>query len=501
MAQNEEPAIYSLPDELLLQITDSLRARTSAEQLQHLAKLCLVSKKLLPIAQEQLYTASILPISCGCHPKVSSAVQFLRTLLDRPDLAPKVKALRFSIVRRRIGKLYSSKGFNLTPIRDKCFAKLGEFGYDSRHPWWTCLHNDLESAYGGVLLSILPNLDRLDFAAKDHHRGYPTLEPISAFFGTAIPPRIVVHALARVQSFVAADLTFVRDVGFEHLRVLDLKRVDIGTVLRLNGPDTLRGATQLEEMSLGVSVLFLDEEYLVDMQVALGDVFAALGCKNLTRLDIVLGNDGYSLMGVEREFRVDYFMRQLKFVSSNLRILTLDLDPHEASDEWLWFFRQISTPMESCKFPKLERMKIPQGFLFQDEPISGNGIIPSLLPPTLRRIDVVAPDGEIVHWANLLVSGQRPPNLTTVCLHCREGINVSKAGFSRQVSVVWKDLEDVGIESLICDTSGEENSLSQLYDLDPEPESSEDWGNDIEDDDSDTSGADDLPELEEVIRA
>jgi hypothetical protein len=501
MGATKMPAIYNLPDELLLQTTDYLRAHQSAEQLRHLRQLCLVSKKLLPIAQEQLYAGAILPISCGCHPKVSAAVQLLRTLLDRADLAPKVKALRFSIVRRAIGTLYEEQGFAIEKVREKCFTKLSKLGYDAGHPWRAALENDLESAYGGVLLSLLPNLEKLDFAAKDHHRGFPTVEPTSAFFGTSAPPEATVRALAKIQNFVAADLSFLRDMAFANLKVMDLKRIDIGTVLRLNGPNTLRGATQLEDLSLGVSIQFLDEDYLRDMQVCLGDVFAALGCKKLARLDIMLGNDAYSL-GAERDFRVNYFMSQLDLVSSTLRTLEVDLDPHEDGEEWTWFLSQVTKPIESLeKFPELRRLKMPQEFLFLDD----TGILPGNLPHTIQRVDVVAPDQDIYAWAIRFTDpAVHLPNFKTLCLQCRNGLNRSKSGFSERVSSLWVILEAHGIDSYACNIAdGEESSLTRLYSLDPETDSDEDSDEDAdeweeEDEESEDSEDDDLPPLEDI---
>jgi hypothetical protein len=163
-----------------------------------------------------------------------------------------------------------------------------------------------------------------------------------------------------------------------------LKRIDIGTVLRLNGPNTLRGASQLKELSLGVSIQFLDEDYLRDMQVCFTDVFDALGCKKLTRLNIMLGNDAYS-MGAERDFRIDYFISQLDLVSSTLHVLEIDLDPHEDGDEWSWFLGQCTKPLKSLKkFPKLQRLKLPQEFLFSHA-LDNDGISPARFPRTLQR--------------------------------------------------------------------------------------------------------------------
>ena len=97
-----------LPEELLLQVASYLPDSAAPR---HLKNLCLTSRKLRPIGQEALHTTARLAISCGCHPKVNALVKLLRTVLDRPDLAGKVKTLRFRAVRKQIMQLYAEQGF------------------------------------------------------------------------------------------------------------------------------------------------------------------------------------------------------------------------------------------------------------------------------------------------------------------------------------------------------------------------------------------------------
>jgi hypothetical protein len=504
MAPSGAPALYKLPDELLLQVTDHLRAYTSTKQLQHLCKLCLVSKRLVPIAQEQLYANAVLHISCGCHPNVNAAIQLLRTLLDRPDLASKIEGLRFCVVRRSIKTLYESKGFDLSKLRDKCFAMLSELGYTSEHPWWAALQHDVESAYAGVLLSLLPKLQTLDLTAKDHHRTFPTMDPVSAFFGTSTPPAQTRNALATVHKFVGSDFAFLRDMPFKNLRVVNLRRIDIGTVLRLNGPNTLPGATQLEDLSLGVSIQFLDEDYSNSMQVSLGDVFAALGCKKISRLSITLSCiDTYTSLGVERDFRTNHFMSQLHGVASTLRTLEIDLDHHEDSEEWHWLLSQITKTVQSLEeFSQLQRLMIPMDFVTADHSGS-HGILPENLPRTIQRLNVVAPGADIIAWANILSGSDDDvdlPDFRTICLQCRDNVNMSKTDFTEDVESVWWDLKELRkMKIFVCDIAdGEETDLAKLYetqndmDLESDPDDDGDdsslLGDSLDDTDDDMPG-------------
>lgn len=118
-----------------------------------------------------LYANAVLPASCNCHPTVNSALQLLRTLLERPKLAAHVKALRLVVVRRNVSKLYETefpkKHLDLAALKELSYRKLTSLGYSPEHPWWSSLKNSLESAYAGLLLCMLPNLVRDPFGMSD----------------------------------------------------------------------------------------------------------------------------------------------------------------------------------------------------------------------------------------------------------------------------------------------------------------------------------------------
>jgi len=187
-------------------------------------------------------------------------------------------------------------------------------------------------------------------------------------------------------------------------------------------------------------------------------------------------------------------------VSSTLRTLEIDLDPHEDGEEWIWFLSQIAKPIESLeKFPALRRLKIPQDFLF----LNDTGIFPVDLPRTIQRVDIVAPDYDIYAWAKRFTdTAANLPDFETLCLQCRNGLNKPKIGFSQRVSSLWVTLEADGINSYVSNIAdGEETSLTLLYSLDPETDSENESfssdGEEYEDEDGD-SDDEDLPPLEDI---
>ena len=278
--------IEQLPEELLLQIAFHLP--DSADP-RHLKNLCLVSRRFGPAAQETLHATAKLSISCGCHPTVNPFLKLLRTLFDRPDLASKVRTLRVRTVRKDVAKLCAAQNFSLQLLRSRSLAKLAELGYKKSHPWHRTIQNSIESGFAGLLLIMLPNLTHLDFWVKDHHRGPPSSECISGLFGGMLAPDRVITGWNNLQHLTTSDTHVLKSgIQFESLTSLDLKTVSMGTILRLNGPGSLQGTTNLHVLALTASIQFMDELLIDKTEVELADLFKALGCSRLRKLEIML---------------------------------------------------------------------------------------------------------------------------------------------------------------------------------------------------------------------
>ncbi|KAF1933767.1 uncharacterized protein M421DRAFT_88908 [Didymella exigua CBS 183.55] len=438
--------LHQLPEELLLQI--ALQLPDSATP-KHLKDLSLTSRKLQPIAQEALHTTARLAISCGCHPKVNTVVRLLRTLLDRPDLASKVKTLRSRAVRKRVAKLYEETGFELLAFRDRCVEKLEEL------------------AFGGLLLALLPNLIDLDFWIKDHQHSPPSSECISGLWDSTAPPETILRGWKSMQHLVTGDTSMLKcGIEFDRLTVLGLRTVSIGTVLRLNGPGSPQGAGNLI-------------------------------------------NDGYHIGDdLSTELNTGYFLEQLSSVQKSLEMLSTTLETTE-DGELDWLVDMCKRPNKSMKqFTALKPLTLPQPFVFETRTASWNPIDnfqPNELPPELEQLELLFPDESVEEWARGFLSenfysasspvsvqefiaGKR--SLKKLILTCRE--DVRNGGdvsyFTDEVDEMWWTLSTVySIEAEAHDQQrGTRENLAELY---------EDRG--LNEDDSEIDDEDDGEDLDE----
>ncbi|KAF2253725.1 hypothetical protein BU26DRAFT_548127 [Trematosphaeria pertusa] len=460
MANPANPFVYRLPEEILLNTAEFLHDSRPA-----LRNLCLVSSKLRPAAQQVLHSNAILQVSCGRHPNVNDAIRLLRTLLDRPDLAPKVKALRFSTVREDVDQLYAEKGFDLSGVREAALAKLTELGYGKPHPWWASVRNSIESAYCGLLFLLTPRLEDLWFTVKDHHRLPYTPDPISAFFGTSCPPNGPALAVESIKRLTTADLSLFRfGMDFANLTSLHVKDFHIESVLRLNGPNSIIGVPKLKNISVDTSIQFLDKERMINMRSDFGNIFAAFGCTDLDSLKIMLCFDAQHH---DTKFDVAYFMSQLHSVSSTLVSLDIDLDfVHEDVHVWDWFLRNCENPITSfAQFPELRTLKLPQDFLFRRH-LGGTGITPEELPPKLGTLRITAPTSDVEEWGRNFLNREfleAPP--LSLTLRCKDGLNRPAQYFLEDPAEVWSRLfyeRDIYMAVLDLD-NGVTGRLTQAY--------------------------------------
>lgn len=503
-----------LPEELLLQVALQLPDSGTPK---HLKNLSLTSRKLRPTAQEALHTTARLAISCGCHPKVNAIVRLLRTLLDRPDLAGKVRTLRFRAVRKRVEKLYAENGFELPAFRDRCISKLEELGYQSTHPWWRSIKNSVESAFGGLLLALLPNLIDLDFWIKDHQRGPPSSECISGLWGGTTPPEAVSHGWKNIQHLVTGDTSMLKcGIGFDKLTALDLRTVSIGTVLRLNGPSSLQGAENVIDLALTVSIQFADRPLVEKADIEFSDLLDALACRALKNLKIQFINDGYHIGDdLSTELDTGYFLEQLNSVQRTLETLSITLETIEEDGELDWLVDMCQHPTKSMKdFTALKSLTIPQPFIFDGRTASWNtqdNCQPRDLPPKLEQLELLFPHESVEEWAQGYLSenfyskstgvpawqyaaGKR--TLKKLILTCREdvGNGIGASYFTQEVDEIWWTLStDYGIETEVHDQQrNTRENLAGLYeDQDLNEEDSE---LDDEDVDNEDVHADDFNE-------
>ncbi|KAJ4991651.1 hypothetical protein SVAN01_02766 [Stagonosporopsis vannaccii] len=472
--------LEQLPEELLLQIALHLPDSGTPK---HLKNLSLTSRKLRPVAQEALFTIAKLTICCGCHPKVNALIKLLRTLLDRPDLVLKVRSLRFRAVRKRVEKLYADQGFELIGIRDRCIAKLEELGYCPSHPWWRSINNCVESAFGGLLLALLPNLTDLDFWIKDHQRGPPSSECITGLWGGTIPPDPVLCGWRNVANLVTGDTSILKcNIDLAKLTTLDLRTVSMGTVLRLNGPGSLQGAENVENLALTVSIQFADQPLVEKAEIAFGELLDALDCCSLRNLKITFINDGYHIGDdLTTEFSASYFLGQLHSVEETLYTLSISLETMDDDSELDWLTDMCQHPVKTMKaFSVLKSLVIPQSFIFNAHTVSWNAddnCKPGDLPPNLEQLELLWPHESVEDWADGFNQHESSvtsdskllrevlPGLKKLILTCRDDVGIGAIYFTENVSHLWWNLsESYGIETEVHDQlRGQHCSLAERY--------------------------------------
>ncbi|KAH6622052.1 hypothetical protein C7974DRAFT_314779, partial [Boeremia exigua] len=493
--------LEGLPDELLLQVALHLPDSGAPRDLKNLS---LTSRKLRSIAQEGLFRTARLAICCGCHPKVNALILLLRTLLDRPDLATKVKLIRFRAVRKTVEKLYTEQGFDLPEFRNRCISKLAGLGYHSTHPWWRSINNSVESAFGGLLLALLPNLTDLDFWIKDHQRGPPSSECISGLWGGTSPPEAILHGWKNVTHLTTGDTSMLKcGIHLEKLTLLDLRTVSIGTVLRLNGPGSLQGAENLESLALTVSIQFADRPLVEKAEITFSELLDALACRALKKLKIAFINDGYHIGDdLTTELSASYFLDQLCSVERTLETLSITLETTEEDGELDWLIDMCQHPTTSMKrFSALRTLTIPQPFVFNAQSTTfsvDDHCRPKDLPPNLEQLELLWPYEGVVQWAEgfrgleydeslaLSPNGSNTTQLSKfkkIVLTCRDDAGVDAGFFTDELHPVWWELStEYGIEAEVRDQQRDTTfNLVELF----EAAASTEEDSDIDEDDID----------------
>jgi hypothetical protein len=143
-----------------------------------LRSLALTSRRLRPIAQEILFHAPIL-YDLKLDYRTSSIVKLTRTLLERPDLAKHVRKLRINVPSD-----YATPSIEGPPIASavskgsvELVDKL-EISLHTKMYWKNELDNFYPRAYCGVILALIPKLERLHLAPSIKHDSGRELLPM-----------------------------------------------------------------------------------------------------------------------------------------------------------------------------------------------------------------------------------------------------------------------------------------------------------------------------------
>lgn len=172
------PGLVRLPTELHLQIMSHLTTGNSStprdkhsnylQEHQELAELALVNKHFATIAQESLYKTISMPQHCASESENGTRLLFfLRTMIDRPDLASHVETVTIcaekgKIVTEGVGDFIASS--NHRQILHELIERITALPA-KRHECIQALENPSEALLCALIFAALPSLKSIRLGA------------------------------------------------------------------------------------------------------------------------------------------------------------------------------------------------------------------------------------------------------------------------------------------------------------------------------------------------
>ncbi|KAF2114530.1 hypothetical protein BDV96DRAFT_688046 [Lophiotrema nucula] len=476
-----QSTLETLPDELLLNITSSLPTPG-------LKEFCLVSGKVRPIVQDVLYRDINVRGFGHYHPGVNRMMSLLGTLLSRPDLALKVDSLCFRTVRKNFRKQYEDHAFDFAGLQEMCLGRLKELGHGEGDPWHTMFKASIESAFAGLLLALVPNLATLDLAIFDNHHGLFAYEPLVALFGTPMPAKAALPTFRHLRhlSIPSVHLPLLA-LDLQNLTKLEMDKMTTIQMSRLNGPNSLAGASKLKKLKLEAVVQLMEVDHIEACYITFADLLAALGNPALTSLDVHFFSEacphGSAKLDMSR------FMQELESVSTSLEELKFWLRYDCMHGDCEWILDNVRAPATSLKhFTALKTLTLPDNFLFARS-IECESIA-EIIPPNLEALEIIYPSAAsmdlLKHLADERQSGKFAA-LDKVSLVCCDQYNLPAEYF-------WNhDVPNAREASFSVIAYCQEQDLYAPLGCGEDDASSDD-----DDDDDDDDDLDELPDLEEL---
>ncbi|KAF2251709.1 hypothetical protein BU26DRAFT_516484 [Trematosphaeria pertusa] len=417
----DPPPLYRLPNELLLHVAEHVDAAEVAD----LLSLSQVSKRVRPIAEDLLYRCVKLGPPQIDEPAANGMPRLLLTILTRPELAEKMRALQFVTVRKNLCGAYHMAGLDFEQLRLLSLAKLVALGYKKGHPWHRMVEASIESAYGGLLLAILSNLTTLDVAVLDCALAWDRLnsassDPIMALFGTLIPPKVAIGLFQQLVSLAAlASHTEFLALDMPNLSQLSLANISPDDLLRLNGPASLSGAPKLHSMAISLDHEMIRSGTLPFRYSDLEHMFSAFDCPDLTNLSLRLFSTGIVSAHTEPEF--PYLIKSLNSLAGQLQILDINVFPDSDTVPARANIFRRAIPIHSIRhFTSLLFFSAPQGALINGPEVHSFGDrMPKMVvffPASLETLCIRNPTEEVHSWLAQIpkLSGHELPCLEDI---------------------------------------------------------------------------------------
>lgn len=465
MGPSSQPLIYSLPNELLLQAAGHL----DGDVKHNLLNLSLVSKVMCPVAQEVLLRSPVLNAKeerlnhwnqvSGFknwdtkQPEQNRVLKFIGALLGNPKLALKVKKLSLEVVDRAIGYEYEDME-TLVKIRKKSLAKLSEMGY-GKDPWNKMIKDWSHSAFGGLLLTLLPNLVDLhiDVAGNRWDERHP--DPLIALFGSVntVASTLVMQKIQRLK-FRVSHLPMLR-VDYPSLRTLSLtnftNRQGTAPMEQLDWS----GASRIKSLELDLPLRSCHANYFNFIAPSFDNIFSRLNCRDLTYICISLRRNTTEHMespGIY--YNTQDIVEQMKRLPSNLEEIAFKVNEDQDHADHNWILERVSEVETLHNFTSLKSLAISQDFLTGKNAFKN---FAELLPPSIEELEIIAPRADILdRFRDFLDDRKHFARLKRIVLHCPYDVNEPAEFFWEHEDPLWETLYAIGIEGFVhCQITGE----------------------------------------------
>lgn len=460
----------SLPAELLSNVAGAL-------DIKELLSLSLVTREMRDIAQDVLYQDITLrpwgdPEQFPRVPKTT--IRLIRTLLDRPDLAKKVRALELHTCTSR--RLYSkeesyleekfSGGFcgddeDTAALSEQCIKYLkspqvSEDGSTSTE-WHRMLQAYHQTAFAGVVLALLPRLETLKaYVWETNQNQISAVDPLFRLFGLQLvddqvlndPTILSTGQLPHVSQevtlpssldarfhnvkylFITGGNLTLLNLPFEKLEQLFVSLVEAtdtnfdedthyGSVISNNTLQRKYPALSHLQVNSDWDALTMNgSPWAPTCNTMISRLIDNLSCVHLHTLGIFLSNSPREEVTWTRQIGTFNALVNSSSTLTNLEHLTID---YEEKFEPHYLYR-ISAVTTFTQFTQLKRLEVLQAALIDCEWRKGRTPIFTVLPSSLESLMIIQPNGKALEWIADLNKDLSPfPNLWDITLLCRPG--------------------------------------------------------------------------------
>ncbi|KAH7081342.1 hypothetical protein BKA63DRAFT_206705 [Paraphoma chrysanthemicola] len=402
-----------LPTELLLHIAMHL---PDPQQNADLRNLALTSRRLRGPAQNVLFQAPTL--QCQLAENVCSSTSLLvRTMIERPDLASKVRHLCWNMSRsmyllEHMPRLALNTAglvgrYGIVSNACKHFAAQSELDLST---WINAIESGKEGAYIGACLAVVPCLNSLEITVS-HKQSRATTPVMDSFFDQNI--NLVLEHLPAFQNLTSFTTNLTPP--WEIVRLPTLRHLQIGlhspSIMLKYLPAAEGPRSALRSLVIGVPNTLLSREATtcfwfgahqryVPALLRFTEDLEHLALGVVWREDSVRSNEK-----LEWDVLLEYVPPLPKLASLEIDV-TEEQNPNRLvsciSRRGAHVARLRAAPCKSLDhFPLLRRLVVPQSVIVDSsEDAEGQALCTTRFPSTLQGIGIIDSTHLLDHWAH-----------------------------------------------------------------------------------------------------